>query len=155
MNEKDFEKYCFLRLHSVDMDTARHTLKMLKRYRKNDIKVVMLRDIAVTYARPFVSNKGIHIPKHTLSEKQHVPKTLKHVHKRLLELRNSQLAHTDISFHKPKVMRWKGDKYDTYPISLKSFDYLGLLRQINEIENLINAVEASLCDEIKSCESQF
>jgi len=154
MTEKEFEKYCFLRLHSIDMDTAYHTIKMIKRYKRDDIKVALLRDIAVTYARPFTGNKGIKISKHFLSE-SHVPKQFKSLHKKLLELRNRQFAHTDFRFHKPKVMRWSGDTGKAYPMSFKSFDYLGLLRQLPEIEKLIKAVESSINKEAKQYESCF
>ena len=154
MTEREFEKYCFLRLYSIDMDTAYHTIKMLKRYRRDDIKVALLRDIAVTYSHPFTGNKGIKISKHFLSEK-HVPKQYKSLHKKLLESRNGQFAHTDVKFHKPKVMRWRGDAGNAYPMSFKSFDYLGLFRQLPEIEKLIKAVESSLRMEVKQYESCF
>ncbi len=154
MTEIEFEKYQFLRLHSVDMDTASHTLKMLCRYRRMDIKVVLLRDIAVTYSRPFTGNKGVHIKKHFLSPR-YVPKHLKTIHQKLLDLRNEQFAHTDLSFHKPKVSKWRTDNGYFYPMSLKTFDYLGLLRQFSSIDDLIKAVDQSLKADIKKYESLF
>lgn len=154
MTEIEFEKYCFLRLHSIDMDTALHTLKLIKRYKRDDIRIALLRDLAVIYARPFSGNRGEKIPKHTLSE-IHVPKSAKTIHKKLLELRNCQLAHADLSFHKPKVLRWRADGGNTYPMSFKAFDYQGLLRQLSPIEALITSVEANISSEVKSYESHI
>lgn len=153
--EAEFEKYCFLRLHSVDMDTALGTLKMLKRYRRDDIKVALLRDIAVIYSRPFSGNKGIKLGKHTLSEKRFVPSEYRELHGKLLELRNTQFAHTDVSFHKSKFMKWQGDKGVAYPMSFKTFDYLGLLRNIKKIESLIKAVESNINHAAREYEKSF
>lgn len=154
MTEIEFEKYCFLRLHSIDMDTAVQTVKTLKRYKRADVQVALLRDIAVTYARPFSRNKGNKISKHALPER-HVPRQLKPLHKRLLDLRNNQFAHTDLVFHKPKIMRWRTDSGDVYPMTFKSFDYQNLLRQLSEIETLIKAVESSINSEVKAYEVRF
>lgn len=152
--EKEFEKYCFLRLHSVDMDAALDTLKILRCYRRDDVRVALLRDLAVIYSRPFSHNRGHKIPKHILSEK-HVPKHLKGIHKRLLDLRNYQFAHTDLTFHKPKVSRWPTESGHIYPMSFKSFDYLGLFRQLSEIEALVREVAASINSEARSYEARF
>ncbi len=41
------------------MNTAAHTVKTLRRYKRADVQVALLRDIAVTYARPFSGNREI------------------------------------------------------------------------------------------------
>ena len=117
-DEARFEQYKFLRLHSIDMDTALGTLKILKRYRRDDIKVALLRDIAVVYSRPFSLNKGMK-GKHCLSEKKYVPAEYRDLHSKLLDLRNKQFAHTDVTFHDPKFMKWKARREQLFLCHLK------------------------------------
>lgn len=149
-----FENYKFLRLHSVDMDTALSTLKMLKRYRRDDIKVALLRDISVIYSRPFSGNRG-KTGKHYLSEKKFVPSEYKDLHDRLLDLRNKQFAHTDAVFHDPKFMKWKGDEGVAFIMSFKTFDYLSLLRNLKKVESLIRSVECNINSAVREYEKYF
>ena len=153
-NKAKFENYKFLRLHSVDMNTALGTLKMLKRYRRDDIKVALLRDIAVIYSRPFSGNRG-KTGKHFLSESKYVPAEYLDLHDRLLDLRNKQFAHTDATFHDPKFMKWKGDKGVAFPMSFKTFDYLGLLRDLKKVEALIKSVESNINSAAREYEKDF
>jgi hypothetical protein len=153
-NETKFENYKFLRLHLVDMNTALGTLKMLKRYRRDDIKVALLRDIAVIYSRPFSGNRG-KTGKHFLSEKKYVPVEYRDLHDKLLDLRNKQFAHTDALFHDPKFMKWKGDKGVSFSMSFKTFDYLGLLRNLKNIEALIKSVESNINLAAREYEKDF
>jgi hypothetical protein len=153
-DEAKFEQYKFLRLHSVDMDTALGTLKMLKRYRRDDIKVALLRDIAVIYSRPFSVNRGMKGKRSPL-EKKYVPVEHRELHGKLLDLRNKQFAHTDVTFHDPKFMKWKGDKGVAYPMSFKTFDYLGLLRNLKKIEVLIKSVESNINTAAREYEKGF
>ena len=149
-----FEQYKFLRLHSVDMNTALATLKMLKRYRRDDIKVVLLRDVAVIYSRPFSGNRG-NLVKHHLSEKKYVPTQYRDLHSKLLDLRNKQFAHTDVIFHDPKFMKWQGEKGVAFPMSFKSFDYIGLLRDLKNVEALIKSVESNINKAAREYEARF
>jgi hypothetical protein len=153
-DEAKFENYKFLRLHSVDMDTALGTLKMLKRYRRDDIKVALLRDVAVIYSRPFCCNRGMK-GKSSLSEKEYVPAEFRKLHGTILNLRNKQFAHTDVIFHDPKFMKWKGDKGAAYLMSFKTFDYQGLLRNLKQIEALIKSVESKINSAAREYERGF
>jgi hypothetical protein len=142
-DDAKFENYRFLRLHSIDMNTAIGTLKMLKRYRRDDIKVALLRDISVIYSRPFSGNRG-KTCKNFLSEKKYVPIEYRDLHDKLLDLRNKEFAHTDAIFHDPKFMKWEGDKDVAFLMTFKTFDYLDLLRNLKNIEALINSVETNI-----------
>lgn len=153
-NDEKFEKYKFLRLHSVDMNTALGTLKMLKRYRRDDRKVALLRDIAVIYSRPFSGSRG-KTSKHFLSKKEYVPVEHRELHDKLLGLRNKQFAHTDALFHDPKFMKWTGDKGVAFPMSFRTFDHLGLLRNLKNIEALIKSVESNINLAAREYESDF
>ena len=99
MDAAQFEKYCFLRLYSIDLDTALHTIKVLRRYKRPDVRYPLLRDIAVTYAHPFSGNEGDHIHNDRLSSRKHVPKHLRKLHDELIRLRQEQFAHTDLKFY--------------------------------------------------------
>lgn len=154
MTSAEFEYYCFLRLYSIDLDTAKKAIPVLRRYRKKDVQVALFRDIAVIYARPFSVNNGREIPKHQLPL-AHVPKSERALHKELIDLRNSQFAHTDLKFHNPRVARFGTKDKPLYPMSFKSFDYRRLLDRLPKIEALIKAVEKSVNNEIQSYEKRF
>lgn len=132
MSDFEYELYCFLRLYLIDLDTASSIIPLLKRYKRDDVKISLLRDIAVTYARPFSGNEGIKISKHQLAL-THVPRSSKTTHQKLINLRNSQFAQTDLKFHAPKVSRFGAKENPYYPMSFKSFDYRQLLNQALEI----------------------
>ena len=136
------------------MNTALGTLKMLKRYRRDDIKVALLRDIAVIYSRPFSVNRG-NAGKHFLSAQEYVPVEYQDLHDQLLDLRNKQFAHTDVTFHDPKFIKWKGDKGVAFPMSFKTFDYLGLLRNLKKVEVLIKSVESNINAAARKYEKDF
>ena len=154
MTPAAFETYCFLRLYSIDLDTAAKAIPVLRRYKRADVQVALLRDIAVTYARPFSVNRGNEIPKHQLPL-THVPKSARALHKELIDLRNSQFAHTDLKFHDPKVARFGTKQKPWYPMSFKSFDHHRLLHRLAEIEALVKAVEQSVNAEVQRYEERF
>jgi hypothetical protein len=144
MDTVAFEKYCFLRLYAIDLDTALHTIKVLRRYKRADVQYPLLRDIAVTYARPFSGNEGNHISKHHLSSRDHVPKNMRSLHAELLRLRMEQFAHTDMKFYRPKVAKFPGKGKPWFPMSFRGYDYGALLSRVAEIEELVRAVEGSI-----------
>jgi len=154
MSPTEFESYRFLRLYSIDLDTATKAIAVVQRYKRGDVQAALLRDVAVTYARPFSVNRGVEIPKHQLPIR-HVPKTARALHKELLDLRNWQFAHTDLKFHDPKVARFGTAAKPWYPMSFKSFDYQGLLRRLPDIKALVEAVEHSVNTEIQRYEELF
>jgi|GEM_PF-4098680 len=69
MTDADIEKYYFYRLYSIDLDSTKYSLRVLKRYRRKDVRHCLLRDVVVSYVRPFSGNKGQVIPKHKLTKK--------------------------------------------------------------------------------------
>lgn len=154
MTPTEFETYGFLRLYSIDLDTTVKAIPVLRRYKRGDVQVALLRDIAVTYARPFSINRGILIPRHQLSL-IHVPKSARAIHKELIDLRNSQFAHTDLRFHDPKVANFGTKQKPWYPMSFKCFDYRRLLDRLSEVEALVKAVEKSVNAEITRYEERI
>jgi len=104
MTDTDIEKYYFYRLYSIDLDSTKHSLCVLKRYRREDVRHCLLRDIVVSYARPFSGNKGQDIPKHKLTKKV-VPRNLCQLHDDLIKLRNQLFAHTDYTYRRPGTQK--------------------------------------------------
>lgn len=153
MTPREFEAYRFLRLYSIDLDTAVKAIRLLRRYKRDDVQAALLRDAAVIYSRPFSGNRGILIPIHRLSL-NHVPKDSRLMHKELIDLRNSQVAHTDLRFHGPKVARWGTTQKPWYPMSFKSFDHRRLLNRLSKMEALFRAVEKSVNAEVKQYEDR-
>ena len=148
------ENYLFLRLYSIDFDTALAGVRLLRQHTGSDLQTPLIRDIAVTYARPFSENRGVEQAKHCLRIK-YVPKNARALHKTLISLRNKQFAHTDIEFRAPKVVRWGTTENPWYPMSFRSFDSSLLVRRLSEIETLIEGVSVKVKEEMRILENLF
>jgi hypothetical protein len=148
---QQMEQYCFYRLYSIDFDTTKHTLRVLKRYRRKDVRYCLLRDIVVSYCRPFSGNKGEEILNHTLNKKV-VPKELRPLRDELVKLRNQLFAHTDYTYRQPKVADWSTDSYKQFPMSFRGYDYNKLDKRVPEIDKLVVAVEKNFQAKIDKIE---
>lgn len=153
MNSKVLEQYKFYRLCDHDFDAAIYTLKILRRYKRPNIRNALLRDIIVAYARPFSTSKG-KLSKHNLPTKI-VPLPMRSLHKELIDLRNQLFAHTDLIFKNPEVANWSSGQRKWFPMSYRGFDYSSLNKQINEMSNLITAVKNELLKKIREIENCF
>lgn len=147
MRLRNEEQYLFYRLYSNDLVLALSTIRILKRYRRNDVLCALLRDIVVSYVRPFSTNQGKR-GKHILRTKNIVPATMLSLHEELVNLRMRQFAHTDMIEHDPKTVLWAGG---AYYMSFKAVDYDTLLSKINDIERLVRAVAVS----VSACISEY
>lgn len=139
------EQYYFYRLYSIDLDDAKHILRVLKRYRRKDVRCCLLRDLVVTYCRPFSGNKGNKMTSHVLTTKV-VPRDLRALHNELLSLRNQLFAHTDYTYRRPQVANWSTGSHKWFPMSFRGFDYNRLDAQVPEIHELVIVVEKNLQD---------
>jgi len=110
MNANSSELYYFLRMYSIDLDTALHTVKMLRRYKRPDIQSVLLRDVAVCYIRPFSGNKGEHTSSHILRSSMHVPKSMRQLHRELYDLRMNLICP-----YRPDILPTTGWKNTFHP----------------------------------------
>ena len=151
MTPQQFEQYCFYRLYSIDLDTVRHSLRMLKRYRRQDVRHSILRDVVVGYARPFSGNKGKLFNKHQLSTKT-VPSELRSLHSEMLDVRMRILAHTDYEFRNPRLARWPTSIGPIFPMSFRVYDIGKLDTRLPEIERLVKAVESSVNAKVRTIE---
>ncbi len=76
----------------MDLNDARVTLELIQRVSDDSIRIPILRDAIVTYARPFSKNFGRLHPKHRLRE-EFVQAEQLALHRELLEFRDSAFAH--------------------------------------------------------------
>ena len=151
---KEKEQYHFFRLCSIDLDTAKHILRVLKRYRRKNVRYCILRDLVVTYCRPFSGNRGIEIKKHTLPNK-FVPQHLRSLHDELIDFRNRLFSHTDFTYRGPKVLNWSTESYKWFPMQFRGFDYDKLDKRVAKITKLVQAVESNLQTRISKIESNI
>lgn len=148
------EQYYFYRLYSIDFDTTKHSLRILKRYRRKDVRYCLLRDIVVSYCRPFSGNKGEKISNQVLDKKV-VPKEFRPLHDELVGIRNQLFVHTDYTYRQPKVANWSTDTNKWFPMSFRGYDYNKLDKRISEIEKLVVVVEKNLQAKIDKIEENF
>lgn len=150
------ERMGWLRLYSIDFNTAGHTLRYMRRYRRKDVRYCLLRDFAVTYYRPFSGNHGP--DKRAKKDRlglDIVPAKFQPLHHELKVLRNERFAHTDMGHYNPRFSQWKHTTGIEFPMSFKGFDYDTLDRRTSELEGLVNAVDAELDKRICAVETQI
>lgn len=157
MTSIEDEDYLFLRLYSMDLDMARHSLGVLDQVVAAEIRYCIHRDIVVTYARPFSGNKGTGKKKHQLQMLMPgiIPEKHQSLHAKLMRFRNQLFAHTDIGAYKPKPMKWEVEDSTTFPMTFWGLDYNVLEEQLAEIRDLAEAVESAINAEIGRIESDF
>lgn len=143
---RQFEEYPTLSLYSIDLDEAQQAARMLRRYRRTDIRYCILRDVIVSYSRPFSGNRGKLLTKHSLPEKI-VPRAQRPLHRELFKLRNQAFAHTDHSFRDPRLAAFpKAEGGARFVMSFSNPPWESLNRRASEIEALIAAVENAVKD---------
>ena len=129
-------------------------MRALKRYRKNDIRYCILRDVIVTYGRPFSGNGGVLKTSYRLSLNL-VPKDQRDLHDELTRLRNQQFAHSDITYKRPKVADWSSVGRRWFPMSFRGYDFSALDGRVSEIKRLLEGVNMNLQLRIKQFEMQI
>ncbi len=152
--EHQVEKYAFLRLYDQDFEMALHTIKVLKRYRKSDVRFPLLRDIVVSYCRPFTESRGIGIKKDFL-DNRFPDEEMEELHEELLKLRKQLFAHTDLSYKQPKISNWSTEQKKWFPVSFKGFDYQALDSKLPKIQRLIQCTQSNLREKIAEYENHF
>lgn len=129
-----------------------HSLAILRRYRRADIRYCILRELIVAYARPFSANRGETYTNHHLTQK-YVPTEFRVLHNELLALRGQLLAHTDLAYHRSRVSRLpRRDGGSSYPMSFRNPDYESLERNVGAITRLTASVMGAIDAEIARLE---
>lgn len=153
--KREHEKYLFLRIYSMDFDGVKYSLLALEKVQEKDIRYRLLREIAVSYARPFSTNRGKLIPKDQCPERL-VPKKHMGLHRELLKLRFELFAHSDLNRYDPVIGRgWKGKVRWVYPMSFRGFNYEHLDKQVPDIRKLVRGVTDALQIEIEAYEAKL
>jgi len=154
--DKIEERYTFYRLSDIDFDTASHTLRLLKRYRKLQIRFVIIRDAIISYARPFSGSRGrsgsfYKFPLELLPER-HVA-----LHEELMTFRNKAIAHSDIDFVNPTVANWSSDKGKWFPMSLRNFhnETKALATKWKTILEMVTKIRVNLRTECEAIEDKY
>lgn len=154
MTDKEFEDYCFYRLYSIDFNSARNSVRLVRRYRRKDIRYCVLSEVTVTYARPFSANRGRLWRSHRLPETI-VPGKFQTLHAELMKLRNEAFAHTDLGFRRPRLARWATKSRPIYPMSFANPDFAALDHRVDDVEQLVMAVESVVNAWAKAFEERF
>ena len=153
--DAEAEHYAFLRLYSIDLDVARQSCELFTGIEDAQIRHAVLRDLVVTYARPFSGNRREHGGPHHISSRA-VPKEMRALHQELMTLRMQAFAHTDQAFRRPQIARWprsSGGAY--YGLGFANPAYDSLTTRIADIETLVVAVESRVNEMVRECEARF
>ncbi len=99
------EKYVFYNLAKEDLNEAAGCLDAIKQYKRGLTSTTMVKNAIIAYSRPFMECKGINNKIHRLKIKV-VPKDYRTLHKKVLQYRNRIIAHTDLVFRNPKLVKY-------------------------------------------------
>src|SRR5206468_2537720 len=113
----------------------------------------ILRELIVSYARPFSGNQAPSGGGHSLSRK-FVPPEHRALHTELLDLRMQVITHSDFTYHDPRVMQWGTGQHSIFPMSFRRPGYKGLLSRAEHIRKLVDAVDARLQAAIREIEAR-
>jgi hypothetical protein len=152
--KREIELYSFLRLCWMDFDGVRDSLVGLAAINKKDVRYRLLKEIVVSYARPFSANHGV-LKWDRRLPREIVPVEFLPLHDKVMNLRNERFAHTDIPQFNPKVARWKTQRGWGYPMSFKGFDYETINCEVELLAQLVKQVTSGLFIEIKKIEDKF
>ena len=129
----------FLRLCEKDFLLAAAVLRMIRRHRRSDVKLALLRDGIVSYVRPFSENKGRIIRVLRLGESI-VPVDRRPLHRDLVVYRNQVFAHTDVEAYSPQLGRWPSKSGFVYPMSFRGLSADRFVGRASEIVSLVEDV---------------
>src|SRR5690348_8308954 len=125
------EEYGFHRLYSIDFEMAKQACDLLSKQTSDELRYTILRDVVVSYSRPFSGNRGKLVRKHRLSDAT-VPNGMSALHAELIALRDQAFAHTDHEFIKPQHARWpRADGSAQYPMSFRVPPYQSMVARID------------------------
>ena len=140
------EELEFVWLYSIDLNSAQHILRTIRKHTRDDeqdkgLRYWLLVALVVTYMRPFSTNRGKVLRRHSLDMKDVVSPDLEDLHNRLENYRNQQFAHTDVSCYNPGVGNLGTADNPWWSMSLKGQDFEYLDKNLQRIGTLIQTVE--------------
>jgi hypothetical protein len=153
MEDELEQQYVFLRFATADLEQALQSLAMIRRYRRQDIISVLIRDAVVAYGRPFFNNYGPIAKKKNLRlPDSYVPQALWSVHQRSISLRKQAFAHTDLEPLDPRLSRFGSKPNHFYPIRLTPVHFAELQALAKAMPPLIRQVHERVVKEIQRLE---
>jgi hypothetical protein len=94
------EKFVFHNLAIADFNEASGCLNAIKQYKRGLTSTTMVKNAIIAYSRPFTKCRG----KRCLDKKV-IPKGYISLHEKVLQYRNRIIAHTDLGFINPKLVK--------------------------------------------------
>lgn len=146
------EQCAFYRLCESDFISAYNSIDLMKKYSQQEIQHVFLRDMAVSYARPFSGSNGTENSKYVL-KKIFIPRQYLDMHKEIMIMRNQIFAHTDLTYKKPKISDFGSKNTKWFPMSFRGCSYDKLFAEVDAISALIKDIQDNLRKEITRMES--
>jgi hypothetical protein len=144
------EQYCFYMLAETDMNQAPNSLKIIRRYKKKDVINALIRDVVVTYSRPFSNCKGIHIATHRLDKDKFVPQNLHALHEKITKYRHQIFAHTDLTARKPTLARFPIGSCYRPAMSFKGYSPRDFENDLPRIEEIIHKVQENISRKMRA-----
>jgi hypothetical protein len=136
------ESFLFLKLFEHDLQDAVSTLGMIRRYSEENLINILIRDVVISYAKPFSSNYGKVKKIHKLRKDEIVPSDMIELHETLIKFRDKVFAHTDIETKNPRLSK--------FGMTFMRTRYEELKPKVGEIEKLIEGAQANLSRKIKA-----
>jgi hypothetical protein len=134
---------------------AKQSCDLMARQTDLELRYCILRDIVVTYSRPFSKNFGRVFRKHALPE-DIVPAAMRQLHGELINLRDQVFAHTDHGFRNPQIARFpRKSGGGDYPMSFRNPAYEDLNTRLPEIRELVVSVEEGVNTKTREFELTF
>ena len=100
------EKYVFYNFAIADLDEAFGCLDAIKQYKRGLTSTIMVKYAIIAYSRPFTRCKGIDGKRKKFLGDKVVPKNYRELHKKVLDYRKRIIAHTDLDFRNPKLVKF-------------------------------------------------
>jgi hypothetical protein len=156
MNEvKIIEQYNFYMLADTDMNQALNTLKLIRRYKKKDVINALIRDVVVTYSRPFTYCKGNYKTKYMLDKDEFVPKKFHALHEKIIRYRHQVFAHTDLTLRKPRLGRLQFGSGNRYAMSCKIISPRDFENYLPKIGETIHQVKENIFTKLRDIEKEL
>jgi hypothetical protein len=142
----EIERFLFLFMADLDFLAAEEAIAVLNFSRKTidhsplvkGLTESLMRDITISYARPFSENRGIMQKRHRLQMDALVPKEFHELHNELIERRDTIFAHTDLSALPRLISRYvTREGKGQYAVTFKKPKFEDLYEDVPKIMNLL------------------
>ncbi len=158
--KKEDEYTFFLSFSTEYLERSKRSLELLEKYMDEDpnLRMPLMRDTIVAYAAPFRKSEGRIFKKWSLKEiEEAISESLKPIHQKICEHRDTIIAHCDIGPRDPKVgllgitLKGAGFYWEDYKALMPDFKKL-----VEEVYNeLINYIRRENLAPVQSAFKDF